>query len=198
MDCNWCQRCKKKNITTSLTWQHGEYGGEGVEFQAVDDVAEVTHLYGHEDASGGQQEDVQALRNNAQPQHSYGERWLWQRNSNEEGKKKKTLSSCCGGGGDHARVNDGVGVVIGIGGERDGGMGHWGRIWISKGEGRGKDGGMGGDRVGKGGLLTPSPISLTFTVRGRIHDPPGDDQHPGLRSVCVVELNIRGFEILEM
>lgn len=61
------------NITTLLTWEHSEYGGEGVELEAVDDIAKVTHLYGHEDASGGQQEDVQALRNNAEPQHSWGE-----------------------------------------------------------------------------------------------------------------------------
>lgn len=60
-----------------LTWEHSEYGSEGVELEAVDDVAKVTHLYGHEEASGGQQEDVQAFRNNAQPQHSYGESWLW-------------------------------------------------------------------------------------------------------------------------
>lgn len=61
---------------TLLTWEHSEYGSKGVELEAVDDVAKVTHLYGHEEASGGQQEDVQALRNNAQPQHSYGESWL--------------------------------------------------------------------------------------------------------------------------
>lgn len=59
-----------------LTWEHSEYGGEGVELEAVNDVAKVTHLYGHEDASGGQEEDVQALCNNAQPEHSYGENWV--------------------------------------------------------------------------------------------------------------------------
>lgn len=56
------------------TWEHGEYGSEGVELEAVDDVAKVTHLNGHEDASGGQQKDVQALRDDAQPQHSCGEK----------------------------------------------------------------------------------------------------------------------------
>lgn len=70
-----------------LTWEHGEYGSEGVELEAVDDIAKVTHLYGHEDASSGQQEDVQALRNNAQPQHSCGEKWSWRRNSKEAEKK---------------------------------------------------------------------------------------------------------------
>lgn len=55
-----------------LTREHGEYGSEGVKLEAVDNVAKVTHLDGHEDAPGGQQEDVQALGNNAQPQHSCG------------------------------------------------------------------------------------------------------------------------------
>lgn len=52
-------------IMTLLTWKHSEYGSEGIELEAVDDVAKVTHLYGHEDASGSQQEDVQALCNDA-------------------------------------------------------------------------------------------------------------------------------------
>lgn len=52
---------------TLLTWKHSEYGSEGVELEAVDDVAKVTHLYRHENAAGSQQEDVQALCNDAQP-----------------------------------------------------------------------------------------------------------------------------------
>lgn len=76
---------------TLPTWEHSEYGSEGVELEAVDDVAKVTHLDGHEDAPGGQQEDIQALRNNAQPQHSYGENQLWQRNNKEAEKKTHIL-----------------------------------------------------------------------------------------------------------
>lgn len=61
-----------KKMVTRLTWQHGEYGGEGVELEAVNDIAKVTHLYRHEDASGRKQEDIQALRNDTQPKHSCG------------------------------------------------------------------------------------------------------------------------------
>lgn len=57
----------------NVTWEHGKNGSEGIELEAVDDVAEVANFYGHEDAPGGQQEDVQALRHDAQPQHSCGE-----------------------------------------------------------------------------------------------------------------------------
>lgn len=76
------------------TWEHGEYGSEGVELEAVDDVAKLTHLNGHEDASGGQQKDVQALCNDAQPQHSCGEKGFFlvidefQRRRRRRGKKK--------------------------------------------------------------------------------------------------------------
>lgn len=57
-------------ILMLLTWQHSEYGSKGVELEPVDDVADVTHFYGHKDASGGQQENVEALCNYAQPQHT--------------------------------------------------------------------------------------------------------------------------------
>lgn len=73
-------------IKALLTWEHSEDGSKGIELEAVDDIAKVTHLYGHEDASSGKEEDVQALRYNAQPQHSYGENWSWKRNSKEEGR----------------------------------------------------------------------------------------------------------------
>lgn len=49
-----------------------------------------------------------------------------------------------------------------------------------------KDGNMRkreGCKSGKGGPLTHSPISLTFTVRERIHDLLRDIQHPGLSRV---------------
>lgn len=57
-------------MVSSLTGENRENGGEGVELEAVDDVAEVTNFYGHEDAPGGQEEDVQALSDDAQPEDS--------------------------------------------------------------------------------------------------------------------------------
>lgn len=54
----------------NVTWEHSKNGCEGIELEAVDDVAKVANFYGHEDAPGGQKEDVQALCHDAQPQHS--------------------------------------------------------------------------------------------------------------------------------
>lgn len=90
-----------------LTWEHSEYSSEGIELEAVDDVAKLTHFDGHEDASGGQQEDVQALRNNAQPQHSCGE------NGCGNGNRKEEDVAAVGA---NIWVSDGAGAVIG--GER--------------------------------------------------------------------------------
>lgn len=73
----------------SLTREHSENGSKGVELEAVDDVSEMANFYGHEDAPGGQQEDVQALRHDAQPQHSCGEKtclcWWRQRRRTDSG-----------------------------------------------------------------------------------------------------------------
>lgn len=62
------------SIWTRLTWQHSENGGEGVELEAVDDIAKVTDFQRHEEASCGQQEDVQTFSHDAQPEHACGER----------------------------------------------------------------------------------------------------------------------------
>lgn len=64
----------KGSCVGNLTREHSKNGSKGVELEAVDDVSEMANFYGHEDAPGGQQEDVQALRHDAQPQHSCGEK----------------------------------------------------------------------------------------------------------------------------
>lgn len=53
-----------------LTRQHGEDGGEGIEFESVDDVAGVEKFQTHEAEADHEQEDVQHLRNHRQPQHT--------------------------------------------------------------------------------------------------------------------------------
>lgn len=62
-------RTHPTKVLLTPTWEYGEYGSKGIQLEAIDDVAKVTNLNGHEDAPGGQQKDVQALRNDAQPQH---------------------------------------------------------------------------------------------------------------------------------
>lgn len=51
------------------TWEHGEDGGEGVELEAVDDVAGVDELQTHEAETNHQQHDVEQLGHQRQPQH---------------------------------------------------------------------------------------------------------------------------------
>lgn len=98
------------------------------------------------------------------------------------------------GWGGHGWVNDGGGVVTGIERVERWGLGNWERLWISKGEEW--EIGTGWEWVGKGGPLTPLPISLTFTVRERISALQRDVQHPELRLVCVAGQNINGFKNL--
>lgn len=64
---------KKKNRKGNLhlTGQHGENGGEGVEFESVDDVAGVEKLETHEAEADHQQQDVEHLGHHGQPQHAY-------------------------------------------------------------------------------------------------------------------------------
>ena len=47
----------------------GEDGGEGVELESVDDVAGVNQLQTHETETNKQQDDVQHLGDQRQPQH---------------------------------------------------------------------------------------------------------------------------------
>lgn len=65
------QKKKKKKGNLHLTGQHGENGGEGVEFQSVDDVAGVEKLETHEAEADHQQQDVEHLGHHGQPQHAY-------------------------------------------------------------------------------------------------------------------------------
>lgn len=53
-----------------LTGEHGEDGGEGVEFESVDDVARVEELETHEAEAHHQQQDVEHLGHHGQPQHT--------------------------------------------------------------------------------------------------------------------------------
>lgn len=50
-----------KTLLLCLTGQHGEDGGKGVEFQAVDDVAGVEKLETHQTEADHQQQDVEHL-----------------------------------------------------------------------------------------------------------------------------------------
>lgn len=187
----WCK------ILVPLTWEHSEYGSEGVELEAIDDIAKVTHLYGHKDAPSGQQEDVQALCNNTQPQHSCGKSWLEQRNCKVRERKKQI----------HVMEV----WVIRVGewwrGCRDRrwergemGVGNWRKNIGKQGQrertGEKKEGINGGDEVEKGGPVTLSPISLTFTVTGRIYGLPRDVPHPELMALCMMGWNINGFKSL--
>lgn len=51
------------------TREHSEDGGEGVELEAVDDIAGVDELQTHEAEANHQQHDVEQLRHQRQPQH---------------------------------------------------------------------------------------------------------------------------------
>ena len=53
-----------------LTGEHGEDGGEGVEFEPVDDVAGVEELETHEAEADHQQQDVKHLGHHRQPQNT--------------------------------------------------------------------------------------------------------------------------------
>lgn len=55
----------------AVTWQDGEDGSKGVEFESVDDVSKVADLDRHKDSTSGQEQDVQGFSHDAQPQDSW-------------------------------------------------------------------------------------------------------------------------------
>lgn len=63
-------RLNRKVVIVHPTRQHGEHGGEGVEFESVDDIAGVEKLETHETEADHQQQDVEHLRHHRQPQHT--------------------------------------------------------------------------------------------------------------------------------
>lgn len=69
----WIEKCAEQNKTKTKnkvsTGEHGEHGCEGVELEPVNDVAGVDELQTHEAETHHQQNDVEHLRNQRQPQH---------------------------------------------------------------------------------------------------------------------------------
>lgn len=60
---------QNENKNKASTGEHGEHGCEGVELEPVNDVAGVDELQTHEAETHHQQNDVEHLRNQRQPQH---------------------------------------------------------------------------------------------------------------------------------
>ena len=66
--CVWICVCVLSGV--HLTGQHGENGGEGVQFESVDDVAGVKKLQTHQTEADHQQQDVEHLGHHRQPQNT--------------------------------------------------------------------------------------------------------------------------------
>lgn len=56
---------------SQTTWEHSEDGSEGIELKSINDVAGVDQLQTHQAEAHHQQNDVQHLRNQWQPQHPW-------------------------------------------------------------------------------------------------------------------------------